>query len=118
MAQDAPPQGPPKMDSATMHTMMVKRYQSSDLGLSKEQIENVVSINQSLMGDRRKQEKQDKKDRKAEMEALEKTKLERLTIVLGDEKLAKKVIEFDKKNRRPGPGGHGRPGGPQQSSND
>ncbi|PZP49256.1 MAG: hypothetical protein DI598_08330 [Pseudopedobacter saltans] len=115
MAQDGPPQGPPKMDSATMHTMMVKRYQSANLGLSQEQIESVVSINQSLMGDMRKQEKQEKKDRKAEMETLEKAKLERLTSALGDEKLAKKVIDFDKKNKRPGPGGHGgqgRPDGP------
>lgn len=111
MAQDGPPQGPPpKMDSATMHKMMVKRYQSSDLGLTDVQIDSVVSINQSLMQAMHEQKKQEKKDRKKEEEALNKEKLARLTDALGDEKLAAKVVEFDKKNRRPGPGGPG--GGP------
>lgn len=42
-----------------------------------------------------------------EREAQEKAKLERLTAALGDEQLAKKVMDYDKKNRRPGPGGPG-----------
>lgn len=97
---------PPKMDSATMRTMDIKRLKSADLGLSDVQIDSVININQEMRSQMHQQTKKDKAEKKKVRQEMETYQLARLKTALGDDKLAKEVMDYYKKNRGPR-GGHG-----------
>jgi hypothetical protein len=97
---------PPKMDSATMRAMDIKRLKSADLGLTDIQIDSVININQELHAQMHQQNKKDKAEKKKERKEMETYQLTRLKEALGDDKLAQSVADYYKKNSGPR-GGHG-----------
>ncbi|QES89849.1 hypothetical protein [Rhizosphaericola mali] len=98
---------PPKMDSATMRAMDIKRLKSADLGLSDVQIDSVININQEMRSQMHQQTKKDKAEKKKERQEMESYQLTRLKTALGDDKLAQEVMDYYKKNKGPRGGGHG-----------
>jgi len=109
MAQQ--PAGGGNFDPVKMKERQLQQLKESDLKLTDEQADSVVSINMETMQQMRGMRDLSQEERTAKMKEVNDYRIKRWTSALKDEALAKKVAEYYEKQRAARMGGN-RP--PQQ----
>ncbi len=93
------PEGGRNFDPAKMKERQLQQLKESDLKLTNEQADSVVSINLEAMQQMRGMRDLSQDERTAKMKEMNDFRIKRWTSALKDEALAKKVAEYYEKQR-------------------